>query len=109
MSRGYNSINSSICKFKKCNDLTRINRYLAIFLSKIFVFGISLHKFNAQILTMHKIIPIIISVFLAMCGSSKAANKPHASMYHKGWIDFNKNGVMDAYEDPLIHRQNEQI
>ena len=22
------------------------------------------------------------------------------SMYHKGWIDFNKNGVMDIYEDP---------
>ena len=21
-------------------------------------------------------------------------------MYHKGWIDFNKNGVMDIYEDP---------
>lgn len=22
------------------------------------------------------------------------------SMYHKGWIDFNKNGVMDVYENP---------
>lgn len=22
------------------------------------------------------------------------------SIYHKGWIDFNKNGVMDIYEDP---------
>ena len=23
-----------------------------------------------------------------------------SSIYHKGWIDFNKNGVMDVYEDP---------
>ena len=22
------------------------------------------------------------------------------SMYHKGWIDFNKNGIKDVYEDP---------
>ncbi|MEO6135408.1 MAG: hypothetical protein ABIP35_09660, partial [Ginsengibacter sp.] len=22
------------------------------------------------------------------------------SIYHKGWIDLNKNGVMDIYEDP---------
>lgn len=21
-------------------------------------------------------------------------------MYHKGWIDFNKNGIKDIYEDP---------
>ena len=21
-------------------------------------------------------------------------------IYHKGWIDFNKNGVKDIYEDP---------
>ena len=21
-------------------------------------------------------------------------------IYHKGWIDFNKNGVKDVYEDP---------
>lgn len=27
--------------------------------------------------------------------------KPSKSeMYHKGWIDFNKNGVKDVYEDP---------
>ena len=27
--------------------------------------------------------------------------KPAKSeMYHKGWIDFNKNGIKDIYEDP---------
>ena len=25
-----------------------------------------------------------------------------ASIYHKGWIDFNKNGIMDIYEDPSM-------
>lgn len=30
-----------------------------------------------------------------------AIYKPAKSeIYHKGWIDFNKNGVMDVYEDP---------
>lgn len=33
-----------------------------------------------------------------------AALMPLASgakgIYHKGWIDFNKNGVMDTYENP---------
>lgn len=30
-----------------------------------------------------------------------ATYKPSKSeMYHKGWIDFNKNGVKDVYEDP---------
>lgn len=26
--------------------------------------------------------------------------KPLNGIYHKGWIDFNKNGVKDIYEDP---------
>ena len=25
-----------------------------------------------------------------------------ASIYHEGWIDFNKNGIMDIYEDPSM-------
>ena len=25
---------------------------------------------------------------------------PRNEMYKKGWIDFNKNGVMDTYENP---------
>lgn len=30
-----------------------------------------------------------------------ATYKPSKSeMYHKGWIDFNKNGIKDVYEDP---------
>ena len=29
-----------------------------------------------------------------------AARKKSQTIYHKGWIDFNKNGVKDVYEDP---------
>ena len=28
--------------------------------------------------------------------------RPRHSMYHKGWIDFNKNGEKDLYEDPTV-------
>ena len=26
-----------------------------------------------------------------------------SKIYHKDWIDFNKNGVKDVYEDPSTH------
>lgn len=31
---------------------------------------------------------------------SMGANAQNKGIYKKGWIDFNKNGVMDIYEDP---------
>ncbi|MGN1265975.1 MAG: glycoside hydrolase family 3 N-terminal domain-containing protein, partial [Muribaculaceae bacterium] len=31
---------------------------------------------------------------------SQKLYKPLNEIYHKGWIDFNKNGVKDIYEDP---------
>ncbi len=37
-----------------------------------------------------------LALFL-LCGNVVAAP---ASIYHKGWIDFNKNGKKDIYEDP---------
>jgi beta-glucosidase len=30
------------------------------------------------------------------------AGKPAAAIYHDGWIDLNKNGVKDPYEDPAL-------
>lgn len=38
-------------------------------------------------------------VLSALCSLPVWADKP-ASIYHKGWIDFNKNGSKDIYEDP---------
>ena len=31
-----------------------------------------------------------------------------SEMYRKGWIDFNKNGVKDVYEDPSVSSMREQ-
>lgn len=36
----------------------------------------------------------------AFCLSVYAATGQQKSIYNKGWIDFNKNGVMDIYENP---------
>ncbi len=32
--------------------------------------------------------------------SSLSMAPPPKSIYHNGWIDFNKNGAKDIYEDP---------
>lgn len=36
--------------------------------------------------------------FVVLMGSSAGAQQKN--IYHKGWIDFNKNGKMDVFEDP---------
>lgn len=39
----------------------------------------------------------------ALCqvrNSSRSKNKKQSSIYHADWIDFNKNGIKDIYEDP---------
>ena len=41
----------------------------------------------------------LLSICLISLTSSYAQNKTK-DMYHDGWIDFNKNGKMDVYEDP---------
>ncbi|EOR94620.1 Beta-glucosidase [Arcticibacter svalbardensis MN12-7] len=42
-----------------------------------------------------KILPLFLFLIF---GSANAQNK--SNIYHKGWIDFNKNGVMDIFENP---------
>ena len=46
---------------------------------------------------MRKTIGGLLVVVLSI-GTAAADNVKN--MYRKGWIDFNKNGVMDIYEDP---------
>ncbi len=49
-----------------------------------------------------KRINLLIVFSLLLSFSLPAISKKDAqSMYKKGWIDFNKNGVKDIYEDPL--------
>lgn len=35
-----------------------------------------------------------------LCATGYAGPVKKSLIYHKGWIDFNKNGKMDVYEDP---------
>lgn len=56
-------------------------------MKSLFVFSLF---FYGNILVFSQSIPKIPSVY-------KPVKK---EIYHKGWIDFNKNGVKDVYEDP---------
>lgn len=40
------------------------------------------------------------SLILLACTSMAVWSAPPKDIYRKGWIDFNKNGKMDIYEDP---------
>lgn len=50
---------------------------------------------------MIKYYPKTIAVCFFMLASCHSFTTD-ASIYHKGWIDFNKNGVKDIYEDPSM-------
>lgn len=41
--------------------------------------------------------PLAFIVLLFLAATAQAQKK---NIYHKGWVDFNKNGKMDVYEDP---------
>ena len=41
---------------------------------------------------------ITLCIAVSLCAGVYAGNNP--GIYKKGWIDFNKNGVKDIYEDP---------
>lgn len=40
------------------------------------------------------------SLFFALLLSAAASSAQNKNIYHKGWVDFNKNGKMDVFEDP---------
>lgn len=58
----------------------------------------------------HTIKKLIVATLLLSSGTLLSAQKTakipayykpaKSEMYHKGWIDFNKNGIKDIYEDP---------
>lgn len=41
----------------------------------------------------------IMAAAAAAIGAVAVSGASPGSIYHKGWIDFNKNGVKDLYED----------
>ena len=42
---------------------------------------------------------ITLCIAVSLCAGVYAGNNP--GIYKKGWIDFNKNGVKDIYEDQI--------
>lgn len=40
-----------------------------------------------------------LALIILTATGAQAANK---KIYHKGWIDFNKNGKMDIFENPKM-------
>jgi beta-glucosidase len=58
----------------------------------------------------HTMKKLIVATLLLVSGTLLSAQKTakipayykpaKSEMYHKGWIDFNKNGIKDIYEDP---------
>lgn len=51
---------------------------------------------------MRKVTMILgAALLVSTClSASPAARSGKKKIYHKGWIDFNKNGIKDLYEDP---------
>ncbi|WP_090649832.1 glycoside hydrolase family 3 N-terminal domain-containing protein [Mucilaginibacter sp. OK283] len=45
-------------------------------------------------------LPRICVVTAMAAGLTLSASAQQKNIYHKGWIDFNKNGKMDVFEDP---------
>ncbi|WP_228099158.1 glycoside hydrolase family 3 N-terminal domain-containing protein [Pedobacter sp. MC2016-24] len=46
---------------------------------------------------MMKYKPLALAALLSLAMTADAQKK---NIYHKGWVDFNKNGKMDVFEDP---------
>lgn len=42
------------------------------------------------------ILAVLVALTLPVCGQKTSVKK----IYRKGWIDFNKNGIKDVFEDP---------
>lgn len=43
---------------------------------------------------------LFLTIFLLTIGSLAQAQEAKGNIYHGNWIDFNKNGTKDVYEDP---------
>ncbi len=54
---------------------------------------------------------LVLTLFPAVHGAQAPASTSQSGMYHDGWIDSNKNGTKDAYEDPAapIDRRIENL
>jgi len=44
---------------------------------------------------------LLITLLISITTPFRAQEKPPSKIYHDGWIDLNKNGRMDVYENPV--------
>ncbi|MEN0054719.1 MAG: glycoside hydrolase family 3 N-terminal domain-containing protein [Mucilaginibacter sp.] len=45
-------------------------------------------------------LPRVSMASVLLAGLTLSASAQQKNIYHKGWVDFNKNGKMDVFEDP---------
>lgn len=80
----------------KCNILIIGELELII----IFAAYPSCRRSNSYIINMKKLLLLVCIAWTGQCVSVVSAQSSSKSIYKKGWIDFNKNGVKDIFEDP---------
>lgn len=80
----------------KCNILIIGELELII----IFAAYPSCRRSNSYIINMKKLLLLVCIAWAGQCVSVVSAQSSSKSIYKKGWIDFNKNGVKDIFEDP---------
>ena len=56
---------------------------------------------------MRRTSSVILSVMMVAAGQASPTQNYcltplRAEMYHDGWVDLNKNGMRDPYEDPAV-------
>lgn len=45
---------------------------------------------------------LLLTVLVCGAGASAAHGQSDGALYHDGWVDFNKNGEQDPYENPAL-------
>ena len=49
---------------------------------------------------MKRYVALLLAIVLVLPAFAAKKQVKPSKIYHKGWIDLNKNGRMDVYEDP---------
>ncbi len=49
-----------------------------------------------------RLLSILLGVLVCWAGASAAYGQADRDIYHDGWVDFNKNGEQDPYENPAL-------
>lgn len=88
--------------YNMCGLHTKCNILFIGELELIIIFAAypSCRRSNSYIINMKKLLLLVCIAWTGQCVSVVSAQSSSKSIYKKGWIDFNKNGVKDIFEDP---------